>query len=50
MAGGAARSQLFERIAEKTEVIRKAKEKLRSLMDEEPAETPRAPSDDKTDA
>jgi Arc/MetJ-type ribon-helix-helix transcriptional regulator len=47
--GAAARSQLFERIAEKTEMIRKVKEELRSLVDEEPAETPRAPSDDKTD-
>ncbi len=32
--GAAARSQLFERIAEKTETIRKAKEELRSLIDE----------------
>ncbi len=41
--GAAARAQLFERIAEKTEMIRKVKEELRSLVDEETAETPRAP-------
>ena len=40
--GAAARSQLFERIAEKTETIRKAKKELRSLIDDEPAETPPA--------
>ena len=41
--GAAARLQLFDRIAEKTETIRKAKQELRSLIDEpvEPA------SDDK---
>ena len=48
--GAAARSQLFERIAVKTEMIRKVKEELRSLVNEEPAETPRAPGDDKTSA
>lgn len=32
--GAAARAQLFERIAEKTETIRRAKEELRSLIDE----------------
>ena len=48
--GAAARSQLFERIAEKTEMIRKVKEELRSLMDEEPAEASRAPSGGKTGA
>ena len=48
--GAAARSQLFERIAEKTEMIRKVKEELGSLVDEEPAETPRAPSGDKDSA
>ena len=42
--GAAARSQLFERIAEKTETIRKAKQELRSLIDDEPAETPPAES------
>jgi hypothetical protein len=31
-------------------MIRKVKEELRSLVDEEPAETPRSPSGDKTDA
>ena len=45
--GAAARSQLFERIAEKTEMIRKVKEELGSLVDEEPAEASRAPSGDK---
>ena len=48
--GAAARAQLFERIAEKTDMIRKVKEELRSLVNEEPAETPRAPSGDKADA
>ncbi len=32
--GAAARAQLFERIAEKTETIRRAKEELRSLIDD----------------
>ena len=36
--GIAARAQLFERIAEKTEMIRKAKEELRGLIDGEPDE------------
>ena len=46
--GAAARAQLFERIAEKTEMIRKVKEELRSMVDEEAAEIPHAPGGDKT--
>ena len=37
--GAVARAQLFERIAEKTEMIRRAKEELRNLIDE-PVEPP----------
>ncbi len=48
--GVAARSHLFERIAEKTEMIRKAKEELRSLIDDEPADPSRAPSGDRPSA
>ena len=48
--GAAARSHLFERIAEKTEMIRKAKEELRSLIDDEPADPSSAPSGDRPSA
>ncbi len=37
--GIAARAHLFERIAEKTETIRKAKEELQSLIEGDPDET-----------
>jgi len=36
--GASSRSQLFERIAEKTEMIRRAKEELRNLIEKEPTE------------
>ena len=38
--GVKARSDLFDKIAEQTRVIREAREKLRQLLEEEPGETP----------
>ena len=38
--GIAARADLFDKISEQTRIIREAREKLRQLLEEEPAETP----------
>ena len=38
--GVKARSDLFDKIAEQTRVIREAREKLRQLLEDEPGETP----------
>ncbi len=38
--GIVARADLFDKISEQTRIIREAREKLRQLLEEEPAETP----------